>query len=94
MADMSRDEILARYRHLRALATRHHTEALQFLSRPALLEQARHLGLTIGKTLVAESIDAMTLAFDRRSTPPGRGTRGQSTATPGRRRSSPARTSS
>jgi hypothetical protein len=64
MAAMSRDEILARYRHLRAIATRHHTDALQFLSRPALLEQARHLGLTIGKTLVAESIDAMTLAFD------------------------------
>jgi hypothetical protein len=64
MAGMSRDEILARYRHLRAISTRHHTEALKFLSQPALLEQARQLGLAMGKTLVAESMDELTLAFD------------------------------
>jgi hypothetical protein len=64
MAGVSREEILTRYRHLRGLATRHHTEALKFLSRSAILEQARHLGLTMGKTLVAESIDEVTLAFD------------------------------
>lgn len=64
MAGVSREEILTRYRHLRGLAARHHTEALKFLSRSAILEQARHLGLTMGKTLVAESIDEMTLAFD------------------------------
>ena len=64
MAGVSREEILTRYRHLRAIATRHHSEALEFLSRSAILEQARHLGLTVGKTLVAESIDEMTLAFD------------------------------
>ena len=64
MAAMSRDEVLARYRHLRAISTRHHTEAMRFFSRPALLEQARHLGLTAGKTLAAESVDELTLAFD------------------------------
>ena len=64
MAAMSRDEVLARYRHLRAISTHHHTEAMSFFSRPALLEQARHLGLTVGKTLVAESFDELTLAFD------------------------------
>jgi hypothetical protein len=64
MADMSRDEVLARYRHLRAISTRHHTEAMRFFSRPALLEQARHLGLTAGKTLAAASVDELTLAFD------------------------------
>jgi hypothetical protein len=64
MADMSRDEILARYRHLRAISTRHHTEALRFLSRPALLEQARQLGLTAGEMLVAESMDEFTLVVD------------------------------
>ncbi len=64
MAGVSRAESLTRYRHLRGLATRPHTEALKFLSRSAILEQARHLGLTMGKTLVAESIDEMTLAFD------------------------------
>ena len=61
---MSREEVLARYRHLRAISTRHHTEAMNFLSRPALLEQARHLGLAAGETLVAESFDELTLAFD------------------------------
>ena len=45
MAEMSREEVLTRYRHLRAISTRHHTEAMNFISRPALLEQARHLGL-------------------------------------------------
>ena len=64
MAGASREEILTRYRHLRAIATRHHSEALKFLSRSAILEQARHLGLTRGKMLVAESLDEMTLAFD------------------------------
>src|SRR3954447_7778589 len=64
MVDMSRDEILARYRHLRAISTRHHTEALRFLSRPALLEQARQLGLTAGEMLVAESMDEFTLVVD------------------------------
>ncbi len=37
---------------------------MKFFSRPAHLEQARHLGLTIGKTLAAESLDELTLAFD------------------------------
>jgi hypothetical protein len=64
MTDMSRDEILTRYRHLRAMATRHHSEALKFLSQSALQEHERHLGLIMGKTLVAESIDELTLAFD------------------------------
>ncbi len=74
MADMSRDEILARYRHLRAISTRHHTEALRFLSRSALLEQARQLGLTTGERLVAESMDEFTLAVDLAiyTTRPGR----------------------
>jgi hypothetical protein len=64
MTGLSRDAILARYRHLRAISVRHHNGALEFLSRSALLEHARHLGLTEGKTLVAESMDELTLAFD------------------------------
>jgi hypothetical protein len=64
MAGIGRDEVLTRYRHLRAISTRHHTEAMRFFSRPALLEQARHLGLTVGEMLAAESIDELTLAFD------------------------------
>jgi hypothetical protein len=74
MAAMSREEILARYRHLRAISIRHHSEALRFVSNPALLEHARRIGLTVGKTLVAESMDELTLAFDLSlyTAPPGR----------------------
>jgi hypothetical protein len=64
MAEVSRDEVLARYRHLRAISTHHHTEAMNFFSRPALLEQARHLGLATGEMLAAESFDELKLAFD------------------------------
>ena len=64
MAAMSRDEVLTRYRRLRAISTRHHSEALRFVPRSTLLEQARRLGLTMGKTLVAESMAELTLAFD------------------------------
>jgi hypothetical protein len=64
MVGLSRDAILARYRHLRAISVRHHNGALEFLSKSALLEHARHLGLTAGKTLVAESMEELTLAFD------------------------------
>ena len=64
MAEVSRDEVLARYRHLRAISTHHHTEAMNFFSRPALLEQARQLGLTAGEMLAAESMDEFTLVVD------------------------------
>jgi hypothetical protein len=80
---MSRAEILTRYRHLRAISTRHHNEALRFVPRSALLEQARRLGLTVGKTLVAESMNELTLVFDLclYTAAPGRA---GSTATPDR----------
>ena len=64
MAGPSRDAILTHYRHLRAISVRHHNGALAFLSKSALLEHARHLGLAAGKTLVAESMDELTLAID------------------------------
>jgi hypothetical protein len=64
MAARDREEILTRYRRLREISTRHHSEALRFIPRSTLLEQARRLGLTIGKVLVADSIDELTLAFD------------------------------
>lgn len=64
MAGMGREEILTRYRRLREISTRHHGAALKFVPHAALLEQARRLGLTVGKTLVAESMDELTLAFD------------------------------
>src|SRR3954452_11123782 len=39
-AVMTRDQILQRYRHLRMISTGHHSGALKFLSRQALLEHA------------------------------------------------------
>ena len=64
MAARGREEILTRYRRLREISTRHHSEALRSIPRSTLLEQARRLGLTAGKMLVADSIDELTLAFD------------------------------
>jgi hypothetical protein len=59
---MTREDILDRYRLLRAI--RHHGAALKFLSHAAILEQAKRLGLTVGRMLVPESEEEMTLAFD------------------------------
>src|SRR4051812_28919050 len=74
MAVMSRDETLARYRGLREINKRHQTQAARFVPHSALLDQARRIGLAIGKTLVADSMDELTLAFDLAlyTAPPGR----------------------
>jgi hypothetical protein len=61
---MTRDEVLQRYRHLRLISIGHHSGALKFLSRQALLEHAKRLGLATGGMLVAESEAEMTLVFD------------------------------
>jgi hypothetical protein len=61
---MPREGILNRYRHLRAISTRHQSAALDCLTRPAILEQAKHLGLAYGQALIADSDEEMTLLFD------------------------------
>jgi len=61
---MTRKDILARYRHLRAIAMRHNSAALGFVSRQAVLDNAKRLGLAEGRMLVAESEEEMTLVFD------------------------------
>jgi hypothetical protein len=53
---MRREEILRRYRH--------HSAALKFLARAAIQEHARHLGLLMGQTLIANSEEELTLVFD------------------------------
>ena len=60
----SRGEVLARYRHLREISKRHHSDALKLLSRDAILHHARRLGLADGKVLILDSVDELTLAFD------------------------------
>ncbi|HJR20402.1 MAG TPA: hypothetical protein VJ822_02200, partial [Dongiaceae bacterium] len=64
VSSVSRDQVLARYRRLRELGKQHHSKALDFLSRDAVLQQARRLGLAHGRTFVLDSMDELTLAFD------------------------------
>lgn len=61
---MQRRDVLDRYRHLRAISTRHHSGALDRMARPSFLEQARYLGLAYGQAVFAESEEEMTLIFD------------------------------
>ena len=56
--------MLTRYRHLREISKQHHSAALDFLSKDAIISQARRLGLAQGKTLVLDSMDDLNLAFD------------------------------
>ena len=63
-AVLSRTEVLTRYRHLREISKQHHSAALDFLSKDAIISQARRLGLAQGKTLVLDSMDDLNLAFD------------------------------
>ena len=74
MTAMGREEVLTRYRRLREISKRHQTEAVRYVPHSALLDQARRIGLAVGKTLVAESMDELTLAFDLAlyTAPPGR----------------------
>jgi hypothetical protein len=61
---MKRRDVLRRYRNLRAICTRHHTEAVKFLAQPAIMKSARRLGLTAGHVLIADSTEELTLVFD------------------------------
>jgi len=61
---MTRNEILQRYRHLRAISVRHHAAVLDCLAPSAVLEHAKRLGLAFGHTLVADSEAEMALVFD------------------------------
>jgi hypothetical protein len=60
----TRDDVLARYLHLREISKRLHHEALTFISGDALLNQARRLGLAQGKTLFLEDMDEMYYVYD------------------------------
>jgi hypothetical protein len=61
---MTRKDVLTRYRHLRAISVRHHGAALKFLARPAIIENARQLGMRAGQTVVADSDEELTLMYD------------------------------
>jgi hypothetical protein len=61
---LNRAEVLTRYRRFREISKQHHSAALEFLSKDAIISQARRLGLAQGKTLVLDSMNDLTLAFD------------------------------
>jgi hypothetical protein len=61
---LSREEVLTRYRELRAVSIEHHNAALKFLSCQTIMEQARSLGLSFRGMLAAESDEELTLIFD------------------------------
>lgn len=69
-----RNAALARYRHLREISRRHHSGALKFLAKEAPLHHARRLGLASGRTILLDSMDELTLAYDLAmyTAPPGR----------------------
>lgn len=61
---VSRNEALTRYRCLREIGKRHHSSVMSFLSRDAILQQGRRLGLASGRTFLLDSMDELTLAVD------------------------------
>jgi hypothetical protein len=60
----TRDEVIARYRHLREISKQHHNKAFDFLSTSAIMQQARRLGISNGKTLILDSVSEFDLACD------------------------------
>jgi hypothetical protein len=61
---MPRSELLARYRRLRQISKEQHEAVLDIIAADVLLDWARRLDLTIGKTVVLENDNEMTLPED------------------------------
>ena len=61
---MTRTEILTRYRRLRQVSKQHHQAVLDIIAPDVVLDWAKRLGLTQGRTVVLESEHEMTLAED------------------------------
>lgn len=59
-----RETVLARYRQLREIGKRLNHEILNFISRDAMLKQARRLGLAQGRTLILDDPEEMNYVFD------------------------------
>jgi hypothetical protein len=61
---MSRTEVLTRYRRLRQISKEHHHAVLAIIAPEVVVDWAKRLGLTQGRTVVLESEYEMTLAED------------------------------
>jgi hypothetical protein len=64
MAEMTRDEKLARYRHLREISAEQQSGALTCVARDMVMDYGRRLGVVQGRALVCESMAEMTLVID------------------------------
>ena len=61
---MTRSEILARYRHLRRISKEQHQAVLDVIAPNVVLDWAKRLGLTRGRTVLLESELELVLAED------------------------------
>jgi len=61
---MSRTDILTRYRRLRQISKHQHEAVLDIITADVLLDWARRLELTVGKTVVLENDTELTLPED------------------------------
>ena len=61
---MSRTDILTRYRGLRQISKQQHEAVLDIIAADVLLDWARRLELTVGKVVVLENDNEMTLPKD------------------------------
>jgi hypothetical protein len=61
---MTRSEILSRYRRLRQISKQQHEAVLDLIAADVLLDWARRLELTVGKTVVLENDNELTLPED------------------------------
>ena len=61
---MTRAEILTRYRRLRQISKEHHQAVLDIIAPGVMLDWAKRLGLTVGKTVVLENDTELTLPED------------------------------
>jgi hypothetical protein len=60
-----RNEVLARYRHLREISKQHHHAIMKLVPGEAMLRRARGLGLTVGKkTIVLDRMDDLNFVYD------------------------------
>jgi hypothetical protein len=60
----SRAEVIANYRHLRAISLQIHDDVLKYVSPDALLRQGRRLGLVSGRTWIVDDENELHYAFD------------------------------
>jgi hypothetical protein len=60
----TREEVIARYWHVREVSKRFNDELLTFVPRSAIIRHARKLHLTSGRTVVLDSVDQMAFLYD------------------------------